>query len=493
MKFRFLRFVLVVITVGLISQKASSINVKGFVFLDKNRNGVKDDQERGIKNVPVSNGDTIVLTNRKGQFQIEIAGGCSLFPILLSNFEMEGKVLNSGFKYFPEVSENAQKYVEFPMIKKAPENSFRIGAIGDVQVDNLQEVHYANKTIMKELAQRNDIDFNVFMGDQVNSGSHLETYIKDMLEVLNSPSWTVFGNHDRIIETQEQDSLFNSNFGASTYAFNYGNVHFIILNNVWSDGRHSYEGRFREKQIRFVKNSLSLIPEDRLVVICQHIPMVYTKNRQSLLSLFGNQRKVLILSGHMHRVSRHVFSDNISELVVGAASGNWWTGERNYQGIPHALMQDGTPRNYFLIDFENNDYRLTFKGVGKDENHQMEIWVSHQDSIDDFLEVGDREVFVNIFAGSENTKVFMQINTSEWIEMKKQELVAPLVNRLYFLNRKKVYPTEFSRKSALRKSTSSHIWTGTIPGKFSNKIYRINVKAYDGFGFKVTGSTLFML
>ncbi|WP_407482014.1 hypothetical protein [Elizabethkingia meningoseptica] len=44
---------------------ASAQNIaKGYVFEDKNNNGIKDSNEAGISNIAVSNGVQIVLTNK---------------------------------------------------------------------------------------------------------------------------------------------------------------------------------------------------------------------------------------------------------------------------------------------------------------------------------------------------------------------------------------------------------------------------------------------
>src|SRR5690606_8454719 len=131
--------------------------------------------------------------------------------------------------------------------------SFKIGAIGDIQVGNIAEVTYANKSIFEELLGRNDINFNIILGDLLNDKPSLFPTMKEMISQLPSSSWTVPGNHDRnTLNSQNMDDQFNAHFGASTYAFNYGNVHFIVFNNVYATGKHSYEGRLTESQLNFL-------------------------------------------------------------------------------------------------------------------------------------------------------------------------------------------------------------------------------------------------
>lgn len=471
--------------------------IKGLVFLDKNSNGIRDTGEKGIKDIPVSNGDTIILTGRKGQFVLDIGPGYSVFPIIPSGLQLsQPAVRNAGFFYFTG-DNGTPETIEFPLSQYVSKSKFRIGVIGDLQVGDREEVSYANRTVIPELAQRKDLDFTIFMGDLVNERMDLLKDVREMMETLPSHTWTVFGNHDRDIHAGKQDSVFNTLFGATHYSFNHGKVHFIILNNIWSTGKRSYEGKITDRQLRFITNDLSLVPADRLVVICQHIPLVHEKNKEQLLALLQDRKQVLILSGHTHQVSRHFPASNVTELVTGASCGNWWVGEKNWQGIPAALMQCGSPRNYFVIDFEGSKFKFSFKGIGLDENRQMDIHLYGQDLTDPEitgLPTPDRHpVIANIYGGSDSTIVRMQIDSGEWITMKKMPLVDPNVNRMIILNKVKAYPTTFSKKAALRQIPSPHIWIGDLPDGLKKGIHQIKIKAYDRYGFSASESRLIQI
>lgn len=73
------------------------------------------------------------------------------------------------------------------------------------------------------------------------------------------------GNHDMNYDatTDEQsDATFKKNFGPSNYAFNYGNVHFIILDDIlYPDPRDGkgYWGGLRPDQLSFIENDLKLV------------------------------------------------------------------------------------------------------------------------------------------------------------------------------------------------------------------------------------------
>ena len=63
--------------------------------------------------------------------------------------------------------------------------------------------------------------------------------------------------------------------GPNYYAFDYGPVHFIALDDViWGgkapEGSGTYTGGLDAKQLAFLRRDLEEVPEDRLVVLMMH-------------------------------------------------------------------------------------------------------------------------------------------------------------------------------------------------------------------------------
>lgn len=455
--------------------------VKGQVFEDANRNGVQDAKEKGLKNILISNGKDIVKTDKNGQYSIEANIGESIFPILPSEYtwsKSKSKVVNANYLYLDPNQPVVQNTISWhvPVFKIEAVKSFSVGAIGDIQVDNAEELNYAAKSIFSELNNRNDISFNLMLGDIVNDKIELLPMMHDMMNELPSSSWTLVGNHDRNVDNpQFMNDAFNRVNGSDNYAFNYGKIHFIVLNNVFATDKKSYEGRLTDKQLQFLKNDLSYVSKEKTIVISQHIPMVATKNKQEILDLLKDYAKVLILSGHTHTVSRHFFNyPNIQELGVGATCGNWWRGEKDLEGIPSALMQCGTSRGYFVVNFDDNKYNFRYKGVGLDDKKQMA------------LTTDSNRIVVNVFGGSDSTTVSIKIDDGEWIKMNHKKDIDPTVSHIVELNHSKVYPTKGNTLNPLRKRYSPHIWEVTRqPQTTSTKRSVISIKAIDRFGLNV--------
>src|SRR3546814_14093885 len=85
------------------------------------------------------------------------------------------------------------------------------------------------------------------------------------------------GNHDIKFDV-EADSLsdesYEAHFGPSNYAFNHGNVHFIVLDDIiYPDPRDGkgYWGGLNQQQLEFIENDLRFVPKDHLIVLAFHI------------------------------------------------------------------------------------------------------------------------------------------------------------------------------------------------------------------------------
>src|SRR6478735_8119109 len=75
------RFLLLPIT--LIAFCANAASITGFVFVDKNNNGVRDKNEEGIKEVTVSDLLSAVKTNGDGSYQLTTSPASNFIMISL--------------------------------------------------------------------------------------------------------------------------------------------------------------------------------------------------------------------------------------------------------------------------------------------------------------------------------------------------------------------------------------------------------------------------
>lgn len=471
--------------------------VTGVAFLDSNRNGKLDHGEKGLRGVLISNGDTIVVTDKHGGYQLPVITGSSVMPIIPSDYELSGSnVVNSNF-YYMGGTMGEDKTIDFPMHRKKTSNRFLLNAIGDVQVGNYQELDYATRTLWPELLKSSDTSINLFLGDLVNNNLSLYQDILTLMEQLPAPTWTVLGNHDRDIDSVRwrQYRSYGEVFGSDMYAFNEGKVHFIILNNVYGNGPRAYDGFLSKRQLDFVRQDLKYVPQDRLIVLSMHIPFAFTKNRQDLLDLLKGRGHVLAITGHLHQVGRFFQQGDgvtVHELGAGASCGFWWVGEKDGDGIPTALQQGGTPRNYFVVEFNNTSYQFRCKAIGKDTDRQMTIHVTGIDTIDthlrDLRDIPPATLMMTIYGGCDSTQVRCRIDKGEWMICKKSDLVDPNVARTREQNLQRIFPTPFNRINPLRKRESHQLWTLKIPDPYQRGAHVVEVEAHDSYGFYAKGT-----
>ena len=68
----FLNFILCIGLLFFFITTISAQSIKGYVFLDENKNGIMESSEKGLEGVLVSNQKDVVLTDSKGLFKIDL-------------------------------------------------------------------------------------------------------------------------------------------------------------------------------------------------------------------------------------------------------------------------------------------------------------------------------------------------------------------------------------------------------------------------------------
>ena len=112
-------------------------------------------------------------------------------------------------------------------------------------------------------------------------------------------------------------------------------------------------------------------------------------------------------------------------MTVG---GSWWRGQKDERGIPHAMMSDGGPNGYSIMEFDGNDYSLAFRGAGVPDHYQMSI--DCEEAIAQ-SELSQSSLSVNVFNGSEKTAVQMRVGSEgEWIPLKRVSAIDPYFARV---------------------------------------------------------------
>jgi 3',5'-cyclic AMP phosphodiesterase CpdA len=401
---------------GTIRASQTALVVKGTVYWDKNADGKYDRGEPGIANVCVSNGREVVATDRYGRYQLSAYGEMTVFVTKPADFDYplnQNNIPQFSYVHQPHGSPAAlQQYpgiqptgdlpeaVNFPLLKANPAPNFTAVITGDMQVYNDLEIGYLRDTLVKEISG-GDAAFVLALGDNVGDDLSLYPRLLKVMRGCNRPVYLVPGNHDMNYDSPDDAhslDTFKREFGPSYYSFNYGKVHFVVLDtinypsSIFSSGsKKTYHGEIDATQMEWLRNDLAYVPFDHLIVLNMHIPLVsfsdrasnqhQVQNRSRLYSLLTG-RKVLALAGHTHTTENFLPGEleegwgqplPLHEMILGAACGSWWTGDFDEAGIPQSYEKCGAPRGYFNFAFSGNQYNPQFKATGKSGGRQMNL------------------------------------------------------------------------------------------------------------------------
>ena len=508
---------------------------RGTVFLDANRSGRADGQ-RGLPGVLVSNGVDLVETDEAGEYSLPVTEDTIIHVIKPRGYRTTIDDLNLPRFYYihkPEGSPDDDflykgiaptgplpARIDFPLYEQEEPDAFEVLFTADPQAYNLQHLKwYAEETTAEFSRQK--VAFGIALGDIV--GNHL-----DLLEPYNRvnahcgfPWHNVIGNHDLNFMAsgdRYSDETFKRIFGPTTYAFQYGRVHFIILNNVFWRGftrmrrdgwprRGQYRGHIRPAQFEYIRNYLQHTSTDERIVVCAHIPMVErpgvdekhgTPEFPELLQLLSKHPYTLSFSGHHHINMNHFYGEETGYRAPGgalhhhcnltAASGSWYRGPLDRYGVPFSPGRDGSPKGYALVRFEGGDrYRISLKALGCSADEQMSVTLPAEV---ERAKLAGTTVQVNVFSGSEKTRVSMRVDEGPWIELEQNSTV----DRQYSALRQRSEEHPDAGEGRLRRAiTTDHIWEAPLPAEIADGWHDVTVVCKGTFGERWTAKRTFLV
>lgn len=496
---------------------------RGTVFLDANNNGIFDSNENGIPGVVVSNQKDAVQTDEKGRYRIPITKETVIFISKPAGYELP-RDKNNLPKFFyihqPKGSPNGLKYkgiaptgklprsVDFPLVKSEIKNSFSAIIMGDPQTKRAEEVDFYRDDVITGLVGTS-ADFYLALGDIMYDDLNLYPRMNRVIGQLGIPVYHVPGNHDmnfRVPDHHHSTETFRRVYGPDYYSFNVGKVHFVTLNTVkykgWNKEKSKssgYIGYVHEKQLTWLRNDLSFVPEDHLVVLSMHIPIstgqnekANTKvtNRDALFDVLKDRKHLLALAGHMHFVEylelgpEHGWKSSVvfPSLTVGAGCGTWWHGPKNPAGLPLGLGTDGTPNGHFFFKFDGIRYTYRFYPGSTSPDEQMRI--NSPSGTLTSQELERMQINVNVFAGTPGTKVTCQLDDGTPMLMERTVMNDPYFEQL-------VKENKDAYKDWMKPVKSFHTWTAPLPGNLTEGIHRLKVTVKDHQGFVFTSYKLF--
>ncbi|WP_153394102.1 calcineurin-like phosphoesterase C-terminal domain-containing protein [Ornithinicoccus halotolerans] len=394
--------------------------VDGTVFVDQDHDSVQDADERGLGGVTVANGRDVTTTDSHGRYQLPAYDNMTVTVTQPRGYQVpvdEHNVAQFHYHHLPEGSPELRyggiaptgplpDEVNFPLARsrstQSPEQHCAIGA--DVQTYNLDQVEYARNGVFTDLAERSDYAGcgALFIGDVVGDDLSLFSQTRELTSMLNGPARFLPGNHDLDFDSSAREhnfDTFRAQLGPEYFSYDSGKAHVVALSSIEypttrppSKGDYTYG--LGERQLEWLRNDIAAVPENRLIVLASHSPLLEfwysdshrTKQLQEIYQILEG-REVVAVSGHTH------MSENLREgdlmagwtglvgeeglpfphLTVGAVSGHWYAGRLLEEGYPTAVQRDGTPPGVLTLDIKNTEVTERYTVRGADESRQLAL------------------------------------------------------------------------------------------------------------------------
>ena len=335
-----------------------------------------------IAGVAMSDGFQVVTTDKNGYYELDGVTPESWYIYCSLPADVEIPIDEFGrpafFKKYPS---NLPRYdFTFNKLPNGKEKKFSIFAIADTQPTGEHHLdHFRTQATPEINAHSKSLGmpcYGIVLGDLVGSVPTLMDDMRSELayDKMGMPIFTVMGNHDHI-SYSDTDPVFPDErnnhwmlkiqrdfeecFGPVNYSFNRGDVHIVGMRNV----RHkdnvkasNYETAFTKEQFEWLKADLALVPKEKMVVICFHIPIINGGRvgdgtyRQEMLNLLDQFAESHILSGHTHymRPYDYVWNNTGHKMYEHCIAST------RYDMRGCNIHRDGTPCGYAVLKVENS-------------------------------------------------------------------------------------------------------------------------------------------
>ena len=353
---------------------------------------IKDTNGNPVEGVVVSDGYSCTATDAEGRYALtRNADAGFVFYSLPSAYKVSVDKTYKLPRFFARLQAGTARYDFTLEALAAPEKRFDLICIGDPQINEASHAvrfkEEAGREIREYAASAGVPCYGITLGDHVNNKWTLFTNMVVALqpEQTGVPVFATIGNHDHEFPTADEKAArakYESYFGPVDYSFNRGDVHVVSMDNVIHSCKASadYEGGFTAAQYAWLKQDLSFVPKDKMVILCVHIPFRggwgtnsahadADKYYDEVLDLLSQYEYAAIMSAHTHSNINYIHRKNgkeIFEHVTGTTCGAWWRS---------TVCTEGTPIGFGLYRIDGNRMEeWAYRSVRHDEQFQIRLY-----------------------------------------------------------------------------------------------------------------------
>jgi outer membrane protein assembly factor BamB len=338
--------------------------ISGVVFQDRNENGIRDPHERGVSDVSVSDGKVTIETDRSGRYTLPVDTERRLTDIVFISMP-DGYVMPVDADQTPRfyrvlegLLPGEHRIHDFALLPRPRSRNPNFTFV------NLADVHVqAGTTNNRErftgqIQQLNQLTgepaFVVVASDLTNDATDGE-FLDYRASTATSrlPVWPAVGNHEFTGGPDYRTRIDNyrRHVGPEWYSFDYGQRHFVILEN--------HQGFSQADQLEWLEGDLKRHAGEREVVVIVHKPLntpqtpLPEPDTQHFLDLLARHKTVLVLMGHTH------VNDVAADVIPGA---------RHVVTNSSSYTIDQTPNGFRLVTFDGQREQHPFKMYNVDRS-----------------------------------------------------------------------------------------------------------------------------
>ena len=453
---------------------------------------VRDASGTAMQGVVVSDGYTCTATDAAGRYTLDRnPSAYYVYYSIPADCRVEVDP-STGLPLFYQRLSKSQSQYDFTLTRQPVETKFRMLAVGDPQVTTTAQVYRFEQETVADIKSYVETEtdlptYAITLGDIV--GNKWELY-PNMVKAMSSsktggiPVFQTIGNHDhefpQVTDVAAQRQ-YESCFGPVNYSFTRGDVHFVSMDDIIHGATASddYKGGFLDWQYEWLKQDLSYVPKDKMVILCIHIPFRNSFSASGggyydeVLALLAQFREAHVFAAHTHNNNTSYVhtsgSKRIREHIVGTSCGAWWHG---------TICTDGAPNGYGIYEFDGTTITNSlYKGTRCDESFQIRLYNASDEftgggsAVYRFGVTGENQVVANIWNADERWTFDVYENGVKSSSGLKRMTMIDAWAKAFFYGYCKVTSSSYGNSYA-----HMYYYTRTTPGS------TVRVVARDSYG-----------
>jgi hypothetical protein len=315
----------------------TSAAIEGRVWLDANGNGRFDAGEQCAAGCLVSDGTQLVRTDASGHYLLEPSSArAAVFVVNPSGTWPIGRWWASAG------SSTSPGTIDFPLQTQRQDGPLIFVQGTDIHINPRavplyrQYIEHLNRLPLpvRFVIHTGDLVIDALRHDAASAEEFFRLY-EDETKAIRYPLRNLMGNHEHVGAARKDIADRGSDYGKGmylrrlgppSYAFRYGQYHFLILDGSTLDPQAAagYRDRPDDASVAWASRYLATVGPNEPLIVLVHQPLGDRDTDRLLLQALRGKRLLAVLCGHEH--SRELMRWGGAPMIVGGAVSYAWTG-----------------------------------------------------------------------------------------------------------------------------------------------------------------------